>query len=271
MTQDDDYPDNILDRRVLNQLYRVLDLCLVTSRRRTEGGPHAILEAAASRCKIMSTRVGQAPDVLRPDCVVDHPIQFLDPISKDIADNWLETTLDPHEEAVHRAHTVEAIGPPLQEAYGRLKAVAAFRPRPLRPNQVRKRRDSLWSRRVRKVLSAFVRRRGPHTVSLWHKFFQPPYGGGNQFLLALERCLRSRHGMDVRRNEIHRGIDAYLLNAVQFDIRKFERRRLARLRLAVLHRIDGPIHLYRGTQTRDLDEKTYRLNRTYAGATVIQS
>ena len=61
------------------------------------------------------------------------------------------------------------------------------------------------------------------------------------------------------------------MNAVQFDIRKFERRRRARRRLAVLHRIDGPIHLYRGTQTRDLDEKTYRLNRAYAGATVIQS
>lgn len=50
-----DYPD-------LAELYRCLDLYLVTSRE--EGGPQAVLEALASGAPLVSTRVGLAPDVI---------------------------------------------------------------------------------------------------------------------------------------------------------------------------------------------------------------
>ena len=44
-------------------LYKVIDIYMVTSRE--EGGPRAILESMASGVPIISTRVGQAPDIIR--------------------------------------------------------------------------------------------------------------------------------------------------------------------------------------------------------------
>jgi glycosyltransferase involved in cell wall biosynthesis len=44
-------------------LYHALDLCLVTSRQ--EGGPKAVLEAMASGVPLVTTRVGQAMDLVR--------------------------------------------------------------------------------------------------------------------------------------------------------------------------------------------------------------
>ena len=271
VTEEDDYPQNVLSRSTLNELYRVLDLCLVTSRRYTEGGPHAILEAAAARCKILSTLAGHAPDVLSSECVVEHPVDFVSIIGQDIAGNRLDGTLDAHEKTVHKNHTTTTIAPPLQEAYERLDEVAPFQLPRLRPNQKKHKPDGPWLRRLRRVFVRVKRKRKPFTVSLWNKFHRPPYGGGNQFLLALEHCLKARYGIDVRRNQARRGVDACVLNAVQFDIPAFERRHQSRATAAVLHRIDGPIHLYRGTRSRELDERTYRLNRDYAGATIVQS
>jgi glycosyltransferase involved in cell wall biosynthesis len=43
--------------------YRALDLCLVTSR--DEGGPKAVLESMASGVPLVTTRVGQAADLVR--------------------------------------------------------------------------------------------------------------------------------------------------------------------------------------------------------------
>jgi glycosyltransferase involved in cell wall biosynthesis len=46
----------------IGKLYRALDLYLVSSRQ--EGGPKAILESMASGIPIISTRVGQASDLI---------------------------------------------------------------------------------------------------------------------------------------------------------------------------------------------------------------
>jgi glycosyltransferase involved in cell wall biosynthesis len=45
------------------RVYRALDVCLVTSRQ--EGGPKAVLEAMASGVPLVTTRVGQAMDLVR--------------------------------------------------------------------------------------------------------------------------------------------------------------------------------------------------------------
>jgi glycosyltransferase involved in cell wall biosynthesis len=50
------YPD-------VAQLYQALDLYLVTSRQ--EGGPKAVLESMASGVPLVTTRVGQAMDLVR--------------------------------------------------------------------------------------------------------------------------------------------------------------------------------------------------------------
>ncbi len=67
----DDIGFNSLPRSTLNILYNLIDLYIVASR--SEGGPHAILEAAASRCKIISTPVGMAPDVLQAGSIFKRP------------------------------------------------------------------------------------------------------------------------------------------------------------------------------------------------------
>ena len=54
------YPKRIEE---LSKLYHVLDLCLVTSRQ--EGGPKAVLESMASGVPLVTTRVGQAMDLVR--------------------------------------------------------------------------------------------------------------------------------------------------------------------------------------------------------------
>jgi len=46
----------------MHTLYQALDLYIVTSRQ--EGGPKAILESMASGIPIVSTRVGQAADII---------------------------------------------------------------------------------------------------------------------------------------------------------------------------------------------------------------
>jgi glycosyltransferase involved in cell wall biosynthesis len=45
------------------QVYPAIDVCLVTSR--DEGGPRAVLEAMATRVSLVTTKVGQAADLVR--------------------------------------------------------------------------------------------------------------------------------------------------------------------------------------------------------------
>lgn len=50
------------EAKEVSQLYQLLDIYMVTSRE--EGGPRAILESMASGVPIISTEVGQAPDII---------------------------------------------------------------------------------------------------------------------------------------------------------------------------------------------------------------
>ena len=53
----------LADLEAVARAYRAVDLCLVTSR--DEGGPKAVLESMASGVPLVSTRVGQAADLVR--------------------------------------------------------------------------------------------------------------------------------------------------------------------------------------------------------------
>jgi glycosyltransferase involved in cell wall biosynthesis len=113
-----------------------------------------------------------------------------------------------------------------------------------------------------------VWRRDRFRVGLWHTFVAPPYGGGNQFMLALRNELR-RRGVAVVENELREDVDVYLLNSIHFDIEQFVAF-ADRHRLRAVHRIDGPIHLIRGFD-REKDELCFELNKRFAAATVLQS
>src|SRR4051812_48341327 len=86
-------------------------------------------------------------------------------------------------------------------------------------------------------------RRDRADVAVFHEFHPPPYGGGNQFLLALVRELEQR-GLAVEVNRLSGATPACLFNSFNFDFGRL--RRFARSGVRMVHRVDGPIGVYRG-------------------------
>ncbi|HMK33910.1 MAG TPA: glycosyltransferase [Desulfomonilaceae bacterium] len=251
--ESDDIFLNALPRSTLNLLYNILDLYVVASR--SEGGPHALLEAGATRCKVISTRVGMAADVLEPACIYRMPSEAVEIIEKDMAHNALAPSVEALYRRVHAAHRPETATPLFQAIYEKMEHVPVFTSKGKTHGALD--RSNARPRPDRDL-----------TVGLWHSFFKPPYGGGNQFMLALRKAFSHRL-VNVRENLLQEDIDAYVLNSIHFDVDRFlEFSRTHRLN--VIHRIDGPIFLIRGYD-RDKDELCYRLNAQFASATVIQS
>jgi glycosyltransferase involved in cell wall biosynthesis len=104
-------------------------------------------------------------------------------------------------------------------------------------------------------------------LALFHHDAPPPSGGGNQFLRALVGELESR-GLTVERNRISGTTRACLFNSFNFDFRRL--RRFARADVRLVHRVDGPIAVYRGYED-GTDGRIVRINRELASATVLQS
>jgi glycosyltransferase involved in cell wall biosynthesis len=134
-----------------------------------------------------------------------------------------------------------------------------------------------WER-ARSALSAATRvvdteaavlssRRGQADVAVFHDFVPPPSGGGHQFLSGLLRELR-RRGLDIEVNRISAGTPACLFNSFNFDARRLQR--FAREGCRMVHRVDGPIGVYRGFDD-GTDRHIFGLNHALADATVFQS
>ena len=112
-----------------------------------------------------------------------------------------------------------------------------------------------------------VRSRGGRSdVAFFHEFHQPPYGGGNQFLLALRSELE-RRGLSVEANRISGGTPACLYNSFNFDFTRL--RRFRRPGVRMVHRVDGPIGTYRGFDD-GTDRRIVDVNGL-ADATILQS
>lgn len=84
---------------------------------------------------------------------------------------------------------------------------------------------------------------------------------------ALAREMRSR-GVSIASNAIGSGTSACLVNSYNFDPVRLRRHR--RLGCRIVHRVDGPAALYRGTDD-GTDVLVARLNSEFAAATVFQS
>jgi hypothetical protein len=80
-------------------------------------------------------------------------------------------------------------------------------------------------------------------VAIFHEFHPPPYGGGNQFMIALAGELE-RRGLSVERNSISATARACLFNSYNFDFGRLES--LAHEGCRMVHRVDGPLSAYRG-------------------------
>ena len=103
----DDIGINILPRDILRILYNVCDLHLLSSR--WEGGPHSIMEAAACKIKIVSSRVGLAEDILEEDSLFEDPQHAIEIIELDIKNNSLEKTVQPQFDRVLTNHQTPAL------------------------------------------------------------------------------------------------------------------------------------------------------------------
>jgi len=108
---------------------------------------------------------------------------------------------------------------------------------------------------------------GPE-IAIFHKFQKPPYGGGNQFLLALEKELE-RRDKDVGRNKIGSRTKVCLFNSFHFDFGQLSSLQ-KRFHPKMIHRVDGPVSLYRGVD-QEIDQNIWNMNSKLANQTIFQS
>uniref|UniRef100_A0A7S2YTR9 Glycosyl transferase family 1 domain-containing protein n=2 Tax=Entomoneis paludosa TaxID=265537 RepID=A0A7S2YTR9_9STRA len=126
------------------------------------------------------------------------------------------------------------------------------------------------------------------TIGIWHDFHPPPWGGGNQFLLALRRGLTELGFKIIGKNDpdkpvqrIKKKSQALLANSVTFKgntaiLDELKEKR----KLALVHRVDGPYYVARYERSLNFtkpgplpteDIKTKEINQNYACATIFQS
>lgn len=103
-------------------------------------------------------------------------------------------------------------------------------------------------------------------VAIAYRFRPPPYGGSNQFLLALRGELE-RRGLRVG-ERVARRTRACLVHAWLVDVERL--RGHLHPGCKVVHRVDGPVGRYRGADD-GTDERVVEVNRALADATILQS
>jgi len=256
----DDMSVNTLERETLNLLYNILNLCLISSR--SEAGPHSILEAGASKCAVVSSKVGIASDTLDERCIYSSLPQAINIIAKDIDESYLQDTKEIHYKGILENH----LSPHVKEIFNDLYSRAKLKPASNKKEEVRS-YPKAKTLSKRSILNIFSRRKRC-VIGLWHSFKKPPWGGGNQFMLAIRKEFRNRK-IRVIDNRIHKKIQAYILNAVFFETDAF-RNYSKRGKLKIIHRIGSVIHLARG-KDRDKDDLCFKLNKDFASATAINS
>jgi hypothetical protein len=103
----DDLKINTLTQEDINFLYNIIDLYLVSSR--MEGGPKAIIECTAAKCKIISTNVGQASDILTSNTIYLDSIEAVDLIVTDIQSNILLNAVEGNYGKLVKEHNLKNI------------------------------------------------------------------------------------------------------------------------------------------------------------------
>jgi glycosyltransferase involved in cell wall biosynthesis len=104
-------------------------------------------------------------------------------------------------------------------------------------------------------------------LSIFHEFEPPPTGGGHQFLRTICKQAEMR-GFHVENNRISRTSSACLFNSFNFDEGRLRLTR--RDSVLYVHRVDGPIDIYRGRDD-GMDKDIFVLNKKFAEKTIFQS
>ena len=246
---EDDIEVNILDHDTVNALYNIIDVYVVASR--LEGGPKAVLECAASKTKIISTDVGHAPDILSKQQLFGNIVEAKTMIVDDVHNNTLGRFTD-GSYGVSQEHQVERIADIFSGVYQSLslsKSLLAQNYKRIRPVV---RRNFIFSNKRR--------------VSIYFKFQKPPWGGGNQMLLALSKSLID-NGWKIS-NKLRGNFSALLFNSFHINLDEVEKIKTRNKR--IIHRIDGPTLLIRG-KDEILDQNIFSVNSKVADTSVFQS
>ena len=123
------------------------------------------------------------------------------------------------------------------------------------------------ARRARTEADWLASRRARADLAVFHQFVAGPWGGGNQFLRALTGELAAR-GLAIEVNRLSGATPACLYNSFNFDFGRL--RRFARDGARMVHRVDGPIGVYRGFDD-GTDRRILEINHELADATIFQS
>ncbi len=121
-------------------------------------------------------------------------------------------------------------------------------------------------RRVKTERDWIASRRDRSDLAVFHEFHPPPYGGGNQFLIALVQELE-RRGLRVETNRVSGHTPACLYNSFNFEFPRL--RRFVRSGVRMVHRVDGPVGVYRGFED-GTDLRIAAINGL-ADVTILQS
>jgi glycosyltransferase involved in cell wall biosynthesis len=270
----DDVGENTLSLDEIAQLYQGLNAYLITSR--WEGAPNSVLECAATKTCVVSTPVGQSVDILTRGQLFDDAAAGAELLLRDVRERHLAAALESAYEHVHKFNSDEAIAGRLKSIYeqARLNASPKRQRRAVAAPSLgwkllsgrRPTATALTDRTRHQAQMARVARKKFFTFALWNEFKPPPYGGGKQFMIALESVLQ-RKGMRVIRNS-GVGADAHILQSIWFDRDRLRREREPGS--VVIHRIDGPVQLYRGSDASS-DILCFEINREFADLTIMQS
>jgi glycosyltransferase involved in cell wall biosynthesis len=269
VTDGDDYPQGILPRSTLNLLYQLCDVQVIPSR--WEGAPRSFFECALTGTPVISTRVGIAEDVLPEPLLFDDAIAGARLLIDDAQRGTVRSLFPAFEEKLNGFSSEETVVGALRRVYEHVagglsggtavkrSARAVMYPEYQRPGIATGLRR-VYRFAARKASRALERKRDQRVIVLWNDFRPPPYGGANQFLLALEKAFTKR-GIAVLRNDWKATPSAHIFNAMWFDYSKVSELRAAQPEALFIHRVDGPISRYRGTSPEENDDKVFALNR----------
>lgn len=268
MTDQDDNGINISDAETINKLYHLSDLHLISSK--WEGGPRSILEAVATKTPVFSTPVGIAEDILPQENIYHDYEEGLNALLNNFKNTHSECNSEKLYNKICQSYTPAANQTRFARLYQNNLDIPIFHNDPkkkclLKPVNLFRRFATKISNVIPCSLSIAKK---PITISIWHEFHKPPYGGGNQFMLALSAALK-RRGVSVFVNNMSRKVDVHLCNSAWFDTKLFERKS-KEYPVRMIHRIDGPVTLYRGQGCND-DDRIFELNNKFASSTIFQS
>lgn len=130
-------------------------------------------------------------------------------------------------------------------------------------SQLKKWYQYIWGIPIAKLTAHF----NQADISIFHQFRPAPTGGGHQFMRAL-RDQFIRMGLRVENNTISHTTRVCLFNSHNFDFDRLLQ--LQRAGCRMVHRVDGPIDVYRG-QEGGADRRIWQINQELADATIFQS